>query len=157
MSFRIMINKETPRDGFLFEDHNGPWTTEHLTLVMTRETSKRIGFRMTIQDYRHIVIAIDRKFIRRQHAEVDEEDEEEDDVHDEMAAHSTKVAIAHYARLGGLSRNLTPESLDIFRSISDKWHRWYCLVSRKHSSSPITIQSTQKEELSTKEKMNRAI
>jgi len=152
-----MINKETPRDGFSFGDHNGPWTTEHLTRAMTRETSKRIGFRMTTQEYRHIAIAIDRKFIRGPYAEEDEEEEEEDDVNDEMAAHSTKVAIAHYARLGGLSRNLTPESLDVFRSISDKWHRWYCLVSRKPSSKPNTIQPTQKEELSTKEKMNRAI
>ena len=72
-----------------------------------------------MQNYGHIAIAIDRKFIRRQHAEADEEEEEEDDVHDEIAAHSTKVAIAHYARIGGLSRNLTPESLDVFRSISN--------------------------------------
>src|SRR5436190_35647 len=148
-----MINTETPRDGFLFGDQHGPWSTEHLTRALTRETSKRIGFRMTTQDYRHIAIAIDRKFIRGKHAEVDEEEEEEDDVHDEMAAHSTKVAIAHYARMGGLSRNLTPESLDVFRSISDKWQRWYGLVSRKQSSNAKTIQSTQKGVQSTKEKM----
>src|SRR5216110_2190631 len=123
-----MINTETPRDGFLFGDQHGPWSTEHLTRALTRETSKRIGFRMTTQDYRHIAIAIDRKFIRGKYAEVDEEEEEEDDVHDEMAAHSTKVAIAHYARMGGLSRNLTPESLDVFRSISDKWQLWYGLT-----------------------------
>ena len=103
--FRVMINKETPRDGFLFGDHNGPWSTEHLTKAMTRETSKRIGFRMTTQEYRHIAIAIDRKFIRGLQAEVDDDEDDEDDLNDEMAAHSTKVAIAHYARLGGLSRN----------------------------------------------------
>ena len=73
------MNKETPRDGFLFGDHNGPWTTEHITRAMTRETSKRIGFRMTTQDYRHIAISIDRKFIRGQHAEVDEDEEDEED------------------------------------------------------------------------------
>jgi hypothetical protein len=101
-----MINKETPRDGFLFGDHNGPWTTEHLTRTMTRETSKRIGFRMTTQEYRHIAIAIDRKFIRGPYAEEDEDEEEEDDVNDEMAAHSTKVAIAHYARIGWLVEEL---------------------------------------------------
>src|SRR5205814_4117519 len=131
--------------------------TEHLTRAMTRETSKRIGFRMTTQEYRHIAIAIDRKFIRGPYAEEDEEEEEEDEVNDEMAAHSTKVAIAHYARLGGLSRNLTPESLDIFRSISDKWQRWYGLVSRKRSSDADTIQSTLNEVRSTKEKIYKAI
>ena len=66
---------------------------------MTRETAKRIGFRRTIQEYRHRTIAIDRKFIRGQQAEADEDEEEEDDVHDEMAAHLTKIAIARYARM----------------------------------------------------------
>src|SRR5438046_8089964 len=84
--FRVMINKETPRDGFLFGDHNGLWSTEHLTRALTRETSKRIGFRITTQDYRHIAIAIDRKFIRGQHAEADDDAEEGDDMIDELAA-----------------------------------------------------------------------
>jgi len=152
-----MINKDIKRDGFLFGDHNGPWSTEHLTKAMTRETAKRIGFRMTTQEYRHIAIAIDRKFIRGKYADLDDDEEDDDDIHDEMAAHSTKVAIAHYARMGGLSRNLTPESLDVFRSISDKWHRWYHLVSRKPWSDATTIQSTQEEVISMKEKMYGAI
>jgi len=88
-----MINKDIKRDGFLFGDHNGPWSTEHLTKAMTRETAKRIGFRMTTQEYRHIAIAIDRKFIRGKYADLDDDEEDDDDIHDEMAAHSTKVAI----------------------------------------------------------------
>ena len=59
--------------------------------------------------------------------------------------------------MGGLSRNLSPESLDVFRSISDKWQRWYHLVSRNRSSDVNTIQSTQKEVLNTKEKMYGAM
>ena len=56
---------------------------------MTRETAKRIGFRMTTQEYHHIAIAIDRKFIWGQHAEADNDEEDEDDDHDEIAAHLT--------------------------------------------------------------------
>ena len=62
--FRFMIDPLLARHGFLFADNNGPWSTERLTKVLTRETSKRLGFRMTVQEYRHIAIAIDREFIR---------------------------------------------------------------------------------------------
>ena len=91
-----MINPDLMRHGFLFGDNKGPWSTDRLTKVLTRETSKRLGFRMTTQEYRHIAIAIDKKFIRQSSAEPDEEDEneEDDDIHDLMAAHSTKLANA---------------------------------------------------------------
>jgi superfamily II DNA helicase RecQ len=89
---------------------------------------------MTVQEYRHIATAIDRKFIRRQDAEPDEDDDEEDgddNVHDLMAAHSSKLANARYARMGGLTRSLTSESISIFRTISDKWQTWYKLEIRR--------------------------
>src|SRR5437773_6751341 len=91
-----MINKDIKRDGFLFGDHNGPWSTEHLTKAMTRETAKRIGFRMTTQEYRHIAIAIDRKFIRGKYADLDDDEEDDDDIHDEMADRkSTRLNSSH--------------------------------------------------------------
>ena len=93
-----MIDQDLARHGFLFADNKGPWSTERLTKVLTRESSKRLGFRMTVQEYRHIAVAIDREFIRGITAEYDDiEDDEDDDVHDLMAAHSTKLANAHYA------------------------------------------------------------
>src|ERR1700686_744504 len=82
------------------------------------------------QENRHVAIAIDRKFIRGAEAEADEMDEEDDDVHDLMAAHSTKLATARYAWMGGLTRSLMPESISIFRTISDKWQRWFKLPPR---------------------------
>jgi len=126
-----MIDETMPQHGFLFADSKGPWSTERLTKVLTRETGARLGFRMTVQEYRHIAIAIDRKFIRGTSAEMDEDEEDEDDIHDLMAAHSTKLADARYARMGGLTRSLTPESISIFRTISDRWQRWYKLESRR--------------------------
>jgi superfamily II DNA helicase RecQ len=89
---------------------------------------------MTVQEYRHIATAIDRKFIRRQDAEPDDDDDEEDgddNVHDLMAAHSSKLANARYARMGGLTRSLTSESISIFRTVSDKWQTWYKLEIRR--------------------------
>src|ERR1700727_2541888 len=128
--FRFMIKPDTPRHGFIFSDGPEPWTTGKITDVLTRETSTRIGFRMTTQEYRHIAIAIDRKFIRGWNAEADDDDED-DDAHDLMSAHSTKIAIQRYARLGGLTRSLSPEPISVFRGISDKWQRFYGLKPRK--------------------------
>src|ERR1700724_2262098 len=136
-----MIDQDLARHGFLFADNKGPWSTERLTKVLTRETSKRLGFQMTVQEYRHIAIAIDREFIQGSSAEMDEEDEDEEDdeVHDLMAAHFTKLANARYARMGGLSKGLTPETINIYRSVSDKWQRWYKLESRHESDIKVKV------------------
>jgi len=153
-----MINRDTPRHGFLFGDHNGPWQTERLTKALVRETKIRIGFRMTTQEYRHIAIAIDRKFIRRKEAEGDDDEEEDDDVHDLMAAHPTKVAVARYARMGGMTRSLTSESIDVFRSISDKWQRWYKLLSRKSKGDvPQSVDTQPTEDISIQTIMSTAL
>ena len=128
--FRFMINPNTPRHGFLFANSEEPWSTKQLTDALTRETTKRIGFRLTTQEYRHVSIAIDRKFIRVIQ-EPDAEDEDEDDVHDLMAAHSTKLATARYARMGGLTRSLTPESISVVPQSQDKWQRWFKLQARR--------------------------
>lgn len=120
------------RHSFLFGNAEGPFKTEDLTDAFIRETQKRIGFRMTNRDYRHIVIAIDRKFIRPNEirAEEDDEEDDDDDPSDQMATHSTRTANNIYARPQGLIRSLSPESIDIFRDISDRWQRYYKLISR---------------------------
>jgi superfamily II DNA helicase RecQ len=125
-----MMNRNMSRHGFLFADDKGPWSTDRLTKILTHESGKRMGFRMTVSEYRHIAIAIDREFIRGTSAEPDEEDEDEDDVHDLMAAHNSKTAIARYARREELLKGLTPESINAFRPVSDKWQIFYHLMSR---------------------------
>src|SRR5205814_7162796 len=137
------------------------WSTERLTKVLTRETSKRLGFRMTVQKYRYIAIAIDREFICESSAEADEgdEDEEDDDIHDLMAAHSTKLANARYARMGGLSKGLTPESINMYRTVSDKWQKWYKLESRQNTSTKIKAAKIEpdSDEAAVAERMTKAL
>src|SRR5579859_3737174 len=156
-----MIDPSLARHGFLFADEKGPWPTERLTKVLTRETSKRLGFRMTVQEYRHIAIAIDWEFIRGISAEADEgeEGEDEDDVHDLMAAHSTKLANARYARMGGLSKGLTPESINMYRTVSDKWQKWYKLESRRNTSTRVRATKTEPDfnEATVAERMTQAL
>jgi len=138
--FRMMIDPDGfPKNGLLFADDDGePWDTTVLTDTLTKETERRIGYRMTWQDYRHISKAIDRKFIRVPGSNVEEDDEglDEDEeqsnaVHDLMQAHSVSIATKHYARMTDLLKNMSPESIDIFREVSDKWQRWLGLLPRQ--------------------------
>src|SRR5579864_4207193 len=137
--FRIAIDEDFPDHGFLFADKAGPWSTDILSKAFADETESRIHYRITWQDYRHIAKAIDRKFIRSGSALFDEEEDDDDDltdglfseIHDIMQGHNRPIAEKVYARLSGITRSLTPESIDLFREVSDKWHRWLGLVSRQ--------------------------
>ena len=128
--FRFMIKPDTSRNGFLFGDEKGPWKTDKITKVLARESTKRLGFRMTVADYRHISVAMNRKFIRGIDLELTDDDDE-DDPHDLMASHRTRIAVNRYGRQAGLLKKLTPESIDIFRTIADNWQKWLDLIPRK--------------------------
>jgi len=148
------------RHGFLFGNAKGPFKTEDLTEAFVRESQKRIGFRMTNRDYRHIAIAIDRKFIRPNERRVEEDDDDDDDEddnpYDQMATHGTKTANKVYARLQGLIRTLSPESIDIFRDISDRWQRYYKLISRLERVENDAIVDEEIETLTKDEKIRNA-
>lgn len=113
--FRFVIDKELSHHGFLFTNNKKPWSTDHLTKVLTQETSKQMEFRMTVQEYRHIVIAIDREFIQCEWVDFDENDEDDHDICDLIAVHSSKMVNNRYAHMGGLSQGLTPESIKVFQ------------------------------------------
>ena len=76
-----------------------------------------------------------------------------------VAAHSTKLANARYARMGGLSKGLTPESINMYRTISDNWQRWYKLESRQKTSVKVkdTKTETDSQEAAVTEWMTKAL
>ena len=122
--------------------------------LLSKESKARIGFRMTIQDYRHIAVAIDRKFVRGIDLEL-LDDQDEDDPHDLQAAHSTQMALNRYGRQAGLLRRLDAESIEIFRSISDRWHKWLKLVSRVRNQEVI-VESKEAEKESVEAQVKAA-
>ncbi len=135
IAFRNMINPNIPRNGFLFGDSKGPWKTERLTEVLGKETQLHLGVRLTNRDFRQIAVAIDRRHIRPGEVDDDEDDDDDDDngddnPHDQMTSHSSHVANNWYGILTNTTKGITPESIDLFRRISDRWHRWLGLLSR---------------------------
>jgi len=120
LPFRSMINPAVPKHSYLFGDANGPFNTDQITNTLKIRTQMKLGLKLTLRDYRHISIAMDRKFIRGDDLELDQDDEYLDNAHDLMSAHSTRIATNRYGRLAGLLRELSPESIDLFCAISDK-------------------------------------
>ena len=108
-------------DGLLFGDEKGPWDTSTITDLLRKKTKSKLGFEITTQKWRQISTAIDRKFMRGVDLDLDND---EDISNDLMAGHSTQMAIARYGRLSGLLSEMSPESIDIFREISDRWQEW---------------------------------
>ena len=130
----IAGNNDISANAFLFGDSNGPWETRIFTRSLEKETAKGMGFQINTNMYRHIAIAIDRKFIRPRDPGDDSADEEDEsdgeNPFDAGAGHSMRVAINSYARVRNLTSGLTPESIDIFRAICDRWHKWLGTASR---------------------------
>src|SRR5271168_179871 len=86
MPFRKLIDLNNfPAHGFLFGNADGHWKTECQTKAIVRETSDHLGFRLTSQEYRQIVKAFDRQFIRGYRSGNDSGSDSgdlDDDIHD---------------------------------------------------------------------------
>jgi len=125
--FRKVINTQVPRNGLVFGDEKGPWSIDIVTNVLANLTEKELGFRMTVQIYRQISVAIDRKFMRMEDLDLEFERTVANDL---LSGHSTAMANSRYGRLMDLIHELTAESIDEFRRIIDLWMKWLGLVAR---------------------------
>ncbi|KAK2684336.1 hypothetical protein QWA68_016833, partial [Fusarium oxysporum] len=108
-------------------------------------TSYYIGRRIMLQDWRHIAIAISKKHARDRGAgradfedgEDDHDESEQYEVPDDLAASHTGQTAANYGVTINILKCLTAESLEIFRQVSHRWHKFLgCDTSSSLLSSP---------------------
>ena len=154
--FKEDLDQQTnglPRSDHLFHDKHGSWSTENLTKVLQRETAIRMELKLGTLDYRHVVISIGRKYIGpgfmrelKVHDQMEDEDtdvieSQVETVFNLQSAHQGGAAMRYGVR-GDIVRSLTEESLLVFGELSDKWHVFLGLHSRrpqtsvKHSRGP---------------------
>ncbi|EXM14239.1 hypothetical protein FOTG_17350 [Fusarium oxysporum f. sp. vasinfectum 25433] len=103
-----------------------------MSAAMGRWTSYYIGRRIILQDWRHIAIAISKKHARDRGAgRADFEDGEDDydkseqyKVPDNLAASHTGQTAANYGVTINILKRLTAKSLEIFRQVSHRWHKF---------------------------------
>ena len=131
--FREMMDPNMPQNGFLFGNAKGPWETDQITKVLASKSLSKLGFRITFRIYRHLNIAMNRKFLQvvlDDDDEFDEDDDDRDYIDDLMAAHGTRTAITKYAPTKEFGQNISPDGVDLYRTRSDKWAIWIGLIPR---------------------------
>lgn len=100
-----------------------------MTKVLTQETAIRLGVRLTTQDYRNVAIEIGREYIGAEF--IRDLPTTEDMPHKEtnvvvgamdLVAAYRKDITERYSVRGNIIRNLSDESIRIFRAIGSQWH-----------------------------------
>ena len=124
----------------MWADASGPWGTDRLTRIITRETEIRLGNRLTTLDYRHVAITMGRIFVGDQFGhgyreEIGEVEEPEVDVELEnglelQAGCSEKIGTQRYGVSADIVKHLSVRSIEVFRSLSEAWHTFLGLDSR---------------------------
>jgi len=131
-----MINNDCMivQNAFLFGDSEGPWKTDVFTKALKAKAGAALAWEMTLQQYRHFCLAIERKHIRPQASSTegegnDSDSEEVDNPWDQGAGHGTSVAVRRYAREIGFTRTLTSDAIDLWTSFSGSYHKFYDVIS----------------------------
>jgi superfamily II DNA helicase RecQ len=122
---------------YVWSGPHGPWETERLTRIITRETTNRLGERLTTLDYRHAAISIGRVFVGATFAsgfqdEIGEIDEPEVEVEDGLeisAGRTEKIGVQRYGVPSDIVKHLSMRSMETFRPLSEAWHRFLGLAS----------------------------
>lgn len=123
---------------YLWADARGPWETDRLTRVLERETQTQLGTELTTRSYRHVAVTIGRKVVAAAFGAgyQDEVGEVEAAEEDESAlelqnGRMTATGVAHYGVPIDIIKNLSMRSLETFRPLSEKWHRFLGLEQAK--------------------------
>ncbi|KAH8750128.1 hypothetical protein F5882DRAFT_488067 [Hyaloscypha sp. PMI_1271] len=112
----------------------GRGRSSRMSRAMAKWTHYYMGRRITLQDWRHIAIAISKKLARGQGlAKADFDDDNDDDaeryeIPDDLAACHTGRTAANYGVTINVLKRLTADSLEIFGQVSHRWHRFLHLT-----------------------------
>ena len=116
---------------YLWETEGDPASTKTLSTAIAEITQKHLGIELTVQPWRHIIIAIDRDVLQCRHPEGIDFDfnPETESPHDAQAGHSTGIANAWYGLRADLRSGLTTANLHQFRGVTNELHKFYGIPS----------------------------
>ncbi|KAK5111071.1 hypothetical protein LTR85_012290 [Meristemomyces frigidus] len=121
-------------DDHIWAGAHGPWETDRLTRVITRETGTRLRCRLTTLEYRHCAITIGREFVNEQFAhghqeqvaegEIEEPEMDVDSGLELQAGRTEKIGVQTYRVPIDIVQHLSLRSITFFPQLSDGWHRF---------------------------------
>jgi hypothetical protein len=134
-----LYDKMNPPNDFIWHGETGPWDSSQMSRAVARWTHHYMGRRITLQDWRHIAIAISKRHARQRGAakadfeEADDDDTEQYEVPDDLAASHTGQTAANYGVIIDVLKRLTADSLEIFGQVSHRWHAFLKLIEQPSS------------------------
>jgi hypothetical protein len=137
----VAIGHGCGRSEYIWADANGPWDTTKLTKVMKQRSGEDLGVPLGTMDYRHAAVGIGRRFVGAEFArgyqaeneEVDEPEVESDDPLEISAGRGSAIGVNRYAVPSDIVKHLSERNIQTFRPLSESWHRFLGLESRKAS------------------------
>ena len=119
------------------------WRSERLRRALEHASLRHLGQSFNLQTYRHIAIAISRRYLTRTRGFFDDESSvsgmlfpgQTVDIFAEQAAHSSHMDRSIYARLAQERAHSTHQHRAYFRNASCLWHEFLGLNSQSPSAS----------------------
>jgi Lhr-like helicase len=135
----VAIGHGCGRSEYLWADATGPWDTTKLTKVMKQRSGEDLGVTLGTMDYRHAAVGMGRRFVGAEFArgyqaeneEVDEPEVESDDPLEISAGRGSAIGVNRYAVPSDIVKHLSEKNIQTFRPLSESWHRFLGLESRK--------------------------
>jgi hypothetical protein len=126
---------------YIWGDNKGPWETPKLTSILRQRTGEDIGHALGTLQFRHTAVGIGRQFVGDEFAkgykdetgEVEEPEMEGEDPLEISAGRGSAVGVNRYAVRSDIVRHLSQRNIDTFRPLSQSWHRFLGLQSRKEA------------------------
>ena len=125
------------------------WDTTKLSSILNSMTKSTMGVEMNISSWRHIAVAISRRFLKQAFSDPTDNDNDDDDdnvgdnVHDQVnqnlprnlnnvydfqASHSVRTAYRDYAVPINRPNDTPMDMIDAFRHVSIEWHKLLTLI-----------------------------
>ncbi|KAI5455850.1 P-loop containing nucleoside triphosphate hydrolase protein [Mariannaea sp. PMI_226] len=149
-----------PPSDFIWHGENGPWESSRMSAAIAKWTQHYMGLRITLQDWRHIAIAISKKRARQRGvAKADFEDPEGDsddaecyEAPEDLAAAHTGQTAANYGVTIDVLKRLTADSLEVFGEVSRRWHAFLGCIGQPPSKP--SLKRSSGEAVDVKEEQN---
>jgi hypothetical protein len=129
-------------DGLLWglQQSGKRWDTQKLSAFLERKSQAAIGFKLNVSNYRQIAIKIDQDIIRTA-PELQQNDDgdlnnEEDNLHDLQAAHSSATAGRHYGINIPNYNEVDPSLWEKYGKVSREWHELLQVIDATYEVQP---------------------
>ena len=134
-----LYDKMSPPSDFIWHGETGPWDSSQMSRAVAKWTHHYMGRRITLQDWRHIAIAISKRHARQRGVakadfeDIDDNGAEQYEAPDDLAASHTGQTAANYGVTIDVLKRLTADSLEVFGQVSHRWHTFLKLTQQPSS------------------------